>query len=80
MSNLHNEMILENLFEQFIEDEAFDMLYDAHVGKHGPEIERAVADMYNDISVDYGLHPDDDFEDIYERMIDNIVDDYGNKT
>ena len=61
------------------EDEAFDMLYDAHGGKHGPEIERAVADMYNDISVDHGLHPDDDFEDIYERMIDNIVDDYGIK-
>lgn len=61
------------------DDEAFDMLYDAHGGKYGPEIERAVADMYNEISVDHGLHPDDDFEDIYERMVDEIVDDYGIK-
>ena len=55
------------------------MLYDAHGGKYGPEIQRAVADMYNEISVDHGLHPDDDFEDIYERMVDEIVDDYGIK-
>ena len=61
------------------DDEAFDMLYDAHGGKYGPEIQRAVADMYNEISVDHGLHPDDDFEDIYERMVDEIVDDYGIK-
>lgn len=61
------------------DDEAFDMLYDAHGGKYGPEIERAVVDMYNEISVDHGLHPDDDFEDIYERMVDQIVDDYGIK-
>ena len=31
------------------DDEAFDMLYDAHGGKYGPEIPRAVADMYNEI-------------------------------
>lgn len=61
------------------DDEAFDMLYDAHGGKYGSEIQRAVADMYNEISVDHGLHPDDDFEDIYERMVDEIVDDYGIK-
>jgi hypothetical protein len=28
--------------------------------------------MYNDTSAEYGLHPDDDFEDIIDRMVDEM--------
>ena len=58
-------------------DNGFDMLYDAQMGKFGKEIERAVQDMYDDITIDTGYHGDDDFEQIYDRMLDNIEADYG---
>jgi hypothetical protein len=53
------------------------MLYDAQMGKYGPEIEKVVQEMYDDVTSDTGLHPDDDFEQIYDRMLDNIEADYG---
>ena len=59
------------------EEEGFDMLYDANSGKYGDAIFKAVGDMYNDVAVDNGYHPDDDFEKIYDRMLDNIEADYG---
>jgi hypothetical protein len=55
------------------------MLYNAQQGKYGREIERAIQDMYDDISIDTGYHGDDDFEQIYDRMLDNIEADYGDK-
>jgi hypothetical protein len=58
-------------------DNGYDMLYNAQKGKYGREIERAVQDMYDDITIDTGYHGDDDFEQIYDRMIDNIQNDYG---
>ena len=58
-------------------DNGFDMLYNAQQGKYGREIERAIQDMYEDISIDTGYHGDDDFEQIYDRMLDNIEADYG---
>jgi hypothetical protein len=61
------------------DDEGFDMLYDANLGKYGDAIYKAVGDMYNDVAVDNGYHPDDDFEKIYDRMLDNIEADYGPK-
>ena len=58
-------------------DDGFDMLYDAQAGKYGKEIEQAVQEMYDDITIDTGYHGDDDFEQIYDRMLDNIEADYG---
>ena len=58
-------------------DNGFDMLYNAQQGKYGREIERTIQDMYDDISIDTGYHGDDDFEQIYDRMLDNIEADYG---
>jgi hypothetical protein len=58
-------------------DNGYDMLYNAQKGKYGREIEQAVQDMYDDISIDTGYHGDDDFEQIYDRMMDNIQNDYG---
>jgi len=60
-------------------EEGWDLLYDAASGKHGDKIYKAVMDMYNDVSADNGYHPDDDFEKIYDRMLDNIEADYGPK-
>jgi hypothetical protein len=57
----------------------YDHLYNAQMGKFGPEIERAVQDMYDDATIGTGLHPDDDFEQIYDRMLDNIESDYADK-
>jgi hypothetical protein len=58
-------------------DNGYDMLYNAQRGKYGREIEQAVQDMYDDITIDTGYHGDDDFEQIYDRMMDNIQHDYG---
>lgn len=33
--------------------------------------------MYDDIAIDNGLHPDDDFEEILNLVVDRIADDYG---
>jgi hypothetical protein len=57
----------------------YDHLYNAQMGEFGPEIERAVQDMYDDATIGTGLHPDDDFEQIYDRMLDNIEADYADK-
>ena len=57
----------------------YDHLYKAQMGEFGPEIERAVQDMYDDATIGTGLHPDDDFEQIYDRMLDNIESDYADK-
>jgi len=75
------EMDPDSFFEKVAgaDSEGFDMLYDAMMGKYGKAVERKVQDMYNDVSADHGLHPDDDFESIYDRMLDNIADDYGPK-
>jgi hypothetical protein len=35
--------------------------------------------MYDDATIGTGLHPDDDFEQIYDRMLDNIESDYADK-
>jgi hypothetical protein len=74
---------MDNNVEEFFRkvansDDGSDMLYDAQMGKYGRELEQAVQDKYDDISIDSGLHGDDDFEQIYDRMMDNIVADYGN--
>jgi hypothetical protein len=33
--------------------------------------------MYNDVSIDNGLHPDDDFEKILDIVADQLAADYG---
>lgn len=58
-------------------DEGYDMLHNAQMGAYGKDIEKAVQDMYDSVSQDTRLHPDDDFERIYDQMMDNIEADYG---
>ena len=59
-------------------DDGFDMIEDGLNGKLGKEAEKIQQDMYNEISAEQGLHPDDDFEEIHSRMMDQIEADYGN--
>jgi hypothetical protein len=85
--NIHDiqQGVAEDDVEEFLHkvarsgDKGYDMLYNAQKGKYGREIEQAIQDMYDDISIDTGYHGDDDFEQIYDRMLDNIETDYGQK-
>ena len=58
-------------------DDAYDMIYDGLVGKFGEEARAALQDMYDEIAVNSRLHPDDDFEEIQSRMLDQIEQGYG---
>ena len=58
-------------------DEGFEMIYDGINGLLGTEAQIMLQDMYDDVSREYRLHPDDDFEEIQGHMMDRIQDDYG---
>ena len=64
--------------QQIARDPDGDLLYDALTGKMGRDTERYLVNMYNDVSIDNGLHPDDAQEEILDIMWDRIVADYGN--
>ena len=68
---------VEEFLQKVAQDGDYDMLYDAQMGKYGSEIEKVVQGMYDDVSINSRLHPDDDQEEIYDRMLDNIESDYG---
>lgn len=59
-------------------DDAFEMIYDAISGDYGEEIRTAIQEMYDDVVIDSQgrLHPDDDFEQIIERVVDQISEGY----
>ena len=69
MSEIHMEL------SQVAQDEDYDKLYDL-LGDSGP-IGNFLQDMANDISVDHGLHLDDDLEKIMDRMMDRIQSNFG---
>lgn len=68
---------VDKFFQRVAQSGDYDMLYDAQMGKYGKDIERAVQDMYDNVSINSRLHPDDNFEEIFDRMLDMIEDDYG---
>ncbi len=41
------------------------------------EASRIISDMYDDISIDHHLHPDDNFEEIFDIIADRLAQDYG---
>lgn len=52
--------------------DAFDYIYECISGNHGLELAAYVADLYNDAVIENGLHPDDDFEEIINHMLDDL--------
>lgn len=52
--------------------DAFDYIYECISGSHGEELREYVADLYNDVAIDTRLHPDDDFEDIINIILDDL--------
>jgi hypothetical protein len=58
-------------------DDPFEYVYEGISGTHGIEIQEQLTEMYSEASIDTGLHPDDDFETIILRMLDNMDEDYG---
>lgn len=52
--------------------DAFDYIYECISGNHGLELASYVADLYNDVVIDTRLHPDDDFEDIINIILDDL--------
>jgi hypothetical protein len=54
--------------------------YDVMSNPKGPAQAQAaeiIQSMYNDVSIDNGLHPDDDFEKILDIVADQLAADYG---
>ena len=52
--------------------DAFDYIYECISGSHGNEIREYVDYLYQSVSIDHRLHPDDDFEDIINRVLDDL--------
>ena len=52
--------------------DAFDYIYECISGSHGEELRVYVADLYHDVAIDTGLHPDDDFEGIINIILDDL--------
>ena len=61
-------------------DDGYDMIQDGMDGLLGTEAQIILQDMYDDVSREYRLHPDDDFEQIFDRMMDRIESDYGSSS
>jgi hypothetical protein len=64
--------------EKIAADDSGELLYKAlSKGAMGPEVQNYLQDMYDDVAVDNGLHPDDDHDQIEQKMWDQIEADYG---
>lgn len=64
---------MTRLYEYILaQDDPFGFIYDGISGRHGEETQKTLTEMYSDISIDCGLHPDDDFEKIIERMVEQM--------
>ena len=57
------------------QDDPFEFVYEGISGTHGPELMDYLNEMYSQIVIDYGHHPDDDFEKIIDKMIQIMEDD-----
>jgi hypothetical protein len=78
MSNIHLE--LQELFP-YLEDGKID-LNDVFMGRHkgitiSKETVQFLQGMYDDVVVDFRLHPDDDFEKIETKVFNKLAKDFG---
>lgn len=62
-----------HLYEYILnQEDPFEFVYEAISGTHGMEFMNSMTEMYSEVSIDYHLHPDDDFERIIEIMIEQM--------
>jgi hypothetical protein len=61
--------------QDIVDNEDYDALYDLFTAN--TPAGKFVQDLYNDVVIDTGLHPDDDFESIQEIVFDRLVDEFG---
>jgi hypothetical protein len=67
---------MTRLFEYVVaQNDPYQFVYECLSGDHGDEAQTTMSNLYASISVDEGFHPDDDFEQIIERMLDQIEQD-----
>ena len=69
MSNL-DQLVLDGLANA---SDPFDYIYECISGNHGKELFGIVNELYTDVSINHGLHPDDDFEDIINYVLDALI-------
>lgn len=82
-----SESVSEGAMKDFAIQDVVDQLldgdldpYDVMSHPQGPAQEQmsmVLQDMYDDVVTDTRLHPDDDFEEILDRVMDRVADDYG---
>ena len=71
------DMLIQAM-EKIASDNSGEELYKAlSKGSMGKDIQKYLQSMYDEIAVDNGWHPDDDHEEIEQRMWDEIHDEYG---
>jgi hypothetical protein len=71
------DMLIQAM-EKIAADNSGEELYKAlNKGSMGKEIQKYLQDMYDEVAVDNGWHPDDDHDEIEQRMWDEIHDEYG---
>lgn len=63
------------VLSDIVDNEDFDALY--ALMSSDTEAGKIVQRMYNDVSGEEGLHPDDDFEEILSIVLDRLTQDYG---
>jgi hypothetical protein len=69
---------LIDAMEKIASDTSGQLLYKAlSKGSMGPEVQNYLQDMYDEVARDNGWHPDDDHDEIEQRMWDEINDEYG---
>ena len=70
---MKNEMLEKQILDAAERGvDLFDYIYECISGNHGLELAAEVANLYNDAVIENGLHPDDDFEEIINHMLDDL--------
>jgi hypothetical protein len=84
---MERESIEEGAMKDYAIEQVVDQLLDGELDAYdvlsrpqGPaqeQIALVLQDMYDDVVSDTRLHPDDDFEEIIDRVMDRLEDEYG---
>jgi len=58
------------------QDDPADYIYECLSFTHGKDLYDYIYEMYTQVSIDYRLHPDDDFEQIIDTMLIQMCGDW----